>query len=95
MDNSLMGREAEDRITGFKGFITGIASYITGCDQCLLQPKTKKKEYVEGRWFDANRIIIDIDSSERISIASLEAPIELGDKDSGPGGPQSNTAPTK
>jgi hypothetical protein len=50
------GKEVEDKITGFTGTIIGISSYITGCDQILVQPAFKKNEWKESRWFDDDRI---------------------------------------
>lgn len=54
------GKLAKDAITGFSGTITGIATYITGCDQLLLQPRVKAEggDYVDGKWFDDGRIQI-------------------------------------
>ena len=52
-----LGVTAKDKITGFKGILTGYASYITGCDQYLLAPKAKKDGSVgEGKWYDENRL---------------------------------------
>lgn len=45
-----------DKITGFKGTVTGHADYITGCDQYLVQPESKDGDWKEGRWFDGNRL---------------------------------------
>ncbi len=57
MDKLIMGCEAKDRITGFRGIVTGMAQYITGCDQALLKPKVDKEgKYVEGHWFDVGRL---------------------------------------
>ena len=53
------GKKARDKITGFSGVITGINSWITGCDQILLQPSVNEKgEWQESRWFDDSRIEI-------------------------------------
>lgn len=54
------GSEVRDRITGFNGLVTGRCQYITGCNQYLVQPSTNEKgEFVEARWFDENRLVID------------------------------------
>ena len=51
------GKKARDKITGFSGTITGMNSWITGCDQILLQPPINEKgEWQESRWFDDSRI---------------------------------------
>lgn len=53
------GNEVKDKITGFKGVITGRCEYITGCVQCLVQPKCKKDgTRVEPVWFDEPRLVI-------------------------------------
>ena len=52
-----LGSEVCDKITGFKGIAIGIAIYITGCDQYLVQPpceKTSKKP--TGQWCDEGRL---------------------------------------
>ena len=52
-----LGEEAKDKITGFIGIIVGKASYLTGCDQYLLQPKCKKHDSKpDGQWFDDGRL---------------------------------------
>lgn len=65
MDNQIeLGVFVADEVTGFRGIVTGKASYLTGCDQYLVQPKSKQAgegneadyTWVEGRWFDVNRL---------------------------------------
>lgn len=55
------GVEVKDRITGFAGVVTGKASYITGCDQFLVQPPCSVSQLKEGKkpdgvWFDDVRL---------------------------------------
>jgi len=52
----VLGIEVKDRITGFVGIITGVASYITGCDQYLVQPEGDGKKYPDGQWIDVGRL---------------------------------------
>lgn len=54
------GEHVKDKITGFKGVVIGLCSYITGCNQALVQPPTKKlgNEFVESRWIDEDRLEI-------------------------------------
>jgi hypothetical protein len=53
-----MGTQASDRITGFKGYVTGRCEYITGCTQFLLQPPLDKNgKFVEARWVDEDRLV--------------------------------------
>jgi len=52
-----LGREAKDIVTGFKGRLTGMSTYLTGCDVYLIQPPVDKDgKRVEPIWFDENRI---------------------------------------
>lgn len=52
-----MGIEMKDRVTGFVGFVTGRAEYITGCSQVLLTPRVDKDgKPGDGRWYDETRL---------------------------------------
>ena len=54
-----LGQQAKDKVSGFKGILTGRASYITGCDQYCIAPTVGKDgEVKDGRWFDEGRIQI-------------------------------------
>ena len=51
-----LGKNATDKITGFKGIVTAKAMYLYGCAQYLLTPpvdSTGKRQ--EGEWFDEGR----------------------------------------
>ena len=51
------GCSVRDVITGFTGIVTGVVYYITGCNQALVQPRTKDDgSFVESRWFDFDRL---------------------------------------
>lgn len=56
-----LGVLAEDKITGFRGRVTGLVAYITGCNQALLAPKCKADgTHVESQWYDLERLkVID------------------------------------
>lgn len=64
-----IGLKAKDIITGFNGVIIGKCSYITGCDQYLIQPELKDGSWVESRWLDENRLevvcsdVIELDTN--------------------------------
>lgn len=75
------GRVYRDRITGFEGTCTGYTSYISGCDQVLLQPQwnPENKEASTGRWLDDDRCI-DVESEQQVATesgrgADMPAPI--------------------
>ena len=66
------GVSAQDKISGFVGVVIGKASYITGCDQYLIQPRMNTKQVREGQkpdaqWFDENRLE-EIDDHECVTI---------------------------
>lgn len=53
----MLGKPVKDIITGFVGHITGVAYYISGCNQALVQPKVKEDGSLkEGSWFDFQRL---------------------------------------
>lgn len=51
------GDEVVEKITGFKGVITGTCFYLTGCNQYLITAKAEKegKEPI-ALWYDEGRI---------------------------------------
>ena len=52
-----IGWKVEDVITGFSGVVTGLCTYITGCDQALVQPKGSDQNKKEDcHWIDVNRL---------------------------------------
>lgn len=52
-----LGITVRDKITGFKGIVTGITSYISGCTQALVIPPIDDKgNRVAGEWFDVQRL---------------------------------------
>lgn len=58
--SNILGAMATDSITGFKGRVTGVAHYISGCSQALLVPKVGDDgKLPEGHWFDVQRLEID------------------------------------
>ena len=51
------GQKVRDTISGFAGTVTGIAEYITGCRQMLVQPELKENgDFTDPRWFDEDRL---------------------------------------
>ena len=62
MKNENLGKIATDKLTGFKGVVTGYSEYLTGCSQYCLQPKIGYKgEWVEARWFDEGKVVFTKD----------------------------------
>ena len=51
-----LGKTYKDVITGFTGVCTGRVEYITGCNQALVAPKTKKDgARITASWIDEQR----------------------------------------
>ena len=54
-----LGKEAKDKVTGFKGILVGKADYLFGCTQYAIKPKVDKQgKPVDNEWFDEGRIEI-------------------------------------
>ena len=55
------GVTVEDKITKFRGIVTGLVTYITGCDQALVAPQglNEKGEIRESTWIDIQRLVVD------------------------------------
>ena len=61
------GQKCKDKITGFTGTITGLVTYITGCNQYLISPKCNDENVnSDAHWFDEDRI--EIIKEEKIKI---------------------------
>jgi len=61
----LLGKNAEDKITGFKGIVDSIAFDLYGCIQVSLKPPLNDKgEMTDGYWFDVTRL--KISNTQRI-----------------------------
>jgi hypothetical protein len=54
---NLLGLTVQDKLTGFSGVVTGQVEYLTGCNQCLVQPKCKPDGgWVDSQWLDVDRL---------------------------------------
>lgn len=52
-----LGDEAKDKITGFKGVVTGKCEYLNGCVRYLIQPKKLKDEkMIDAEWVDVQQV---------------------------------------
>lgn len=55
--NIILGSKYRDKITGFEGVATGYVTYISGCNQVLIQPPIgKDKKPGEALWLDEQRL---------------------------------------
>jgi len=58
--NDLIGRTVEEKVSGFRGVVTGIVYYISGCTQALVAPKMDKDGKVpDSNWWDVQRVVVD------------------------------------
>ena len=66
------GDEVTEKITGFKGTITGTCFYLTGCNQYLVVAKTKD-EFSEAKsvWYDEGRL--ELKEAKKITEKDVEA----------------------
>lgn len=54
-----LGDQVRDKVTGFKGIVTGKAQYLTGCKQVLVTPKVGEDgKYLDACWLDVDRVEI-------------------------------------
>jgi hypothetical protein len=77
-----LGAFVVDAVTGFSGYVTARAEYITGCAQVLVQPKVKEDgTFVEPRWIDETRLRTDkciepLDVNGSDNGADISAPVK-------------------
>lgn len=50
------GDQVKEKVTGFKGVVTGTVFYLTGCNQYLVTPKSKNNKEASGVWYDEGRL---------------------------------------
>jgi hypothetical protein len=74
------GTPVEDLVTGFKGVVTGTVQYITGCNQCLVQPRVAADgAYRESMWIDEQRLKVLEETPVRLPLAQEdEQPAAVG-----------------
>jgi|SRR3990167_7090389 len=70
-----LGMTVEDKVTGFKGVVTGIVYYLSGCNQALVVPKATENggRYNDPIWFDLQRLSVDMNTS-RILLQNEKTP---------------------
>jgi hypothetical protein len=78
-----LGAKARDVVTGFTGTITGVARYLTGCDQYVLTAPVGADGEVKAHWYDDNRLVQI--GTEVLTLSTAEVR----------GGPASHPAPLK
>ena len=56
--DSILGKKAKDKVTGFEGIITSKHEYLTGCTQYALQPNADGNKLPQREYFDEGRLEI-------------------------------------
>ena len=88
-DKIELGMHVRELFSGFEGAVTGIAEYLTGCCQVLVQPLGLDREGAmrKSEWIDEGRLTVDHGKMQYgiLSRSTTES--------SSPGGPQANPAP--
>lgn len=73
-DPDILGLMATDRITGFRGRITAIVRYISGCVQACVTPEINDdKKLPDGHFFDVQRLAVEL-SGPRLLLDNVPAP---------------------
>ncbi len=82
-----LGDAVQEIVTSFKGVIVGEVNYLTGCRQCLVQPRKldEKGTPQESRWYDEIRLTVTQLRAVKIETANEE--------DDHIGGPATDTPP--
>ncbi|MBP2232489.1 hypothetical protein J2847_005818 [Azospirillum agricola] len=58
----MLGNTVTDKVTGFKGVVTGVVQYLTGCNQALVvPPMSADGKLPDSQWFDVQRLDISAD----------------------------------
>jgi hypothetical protein len=73
----LLGKTAKDRVTGFQGVVSSVSFDLYGCLQAAISPPLDKDgKYVDGRWFDVNRLEI-VDENRAMPVPAF-GKVEFG-----------------
>lgn len=80
-----LGDEVVDKVSGFRGIVTGVASYISGCDQVSVTARLKKDGGEPAHmWFDIGRAKVKI--AGKVSLESVQVEKTGGPQNSPPKG---------
>jgi len=82
--DKLLGKQAQDKVTGFEGLITGRAEYLYGCAQYCLMPQAREGKVLDAIWIDEGRVEI---IGKGIAPADVAGAV--------PGGPQRDAPPVR
>lgn len=69
----MLGLTVTDKVTGFKGVVVGYVTYLTGCNQGLVQPKAGADgKFTDAVWIDEQRLVAE--DAERIVLDNGSTP---------------------
>lgn len=69
MSRILMEDYVEDKITGFKGTVVGIAKYLNGCSRCEVQPKgLHEGKSIQSEWIDEGQLELIARKREEVKV---------------------------
>ena len=55
--NDILGKQVEDRVTGFRGIATCVAHYLNGCTRVTVEPRVKEDgSFQESEFFDIQQL---------------------------------------
>lgn len=73
METTMLGHKVRDRITGFSGVVTGVVTYLTGCNQALVSPEVSDDGKLrDAHWFDVQRV--EVVGNDRIVLDNGATP---------------------
>lgn len=79
----LLGKEVTDRVTGFRGTVTGVAVYLAGCHQACIFPKVGADgKLPEATWLDCARL--ELSEAPALTLAN----VTVGTGGDGPAAPK-------
>lgn len=60
--NITLGDRVHDKVSGFKGIVTGRLEYLNGCRQFLVKPEQLDKDgkMIDGIWIDEQYLVLDL-----------------------------------
>jgi hypothetical protein len=69
-----LGDAARDTITGFAGVLVGRAEYLTGCEQFLVEAKSKDGDPPKSSWIDGDRLEVTKAGAAKIAVTAAGGP---------------------
>lgn len=86
----VLGENARDTLTGFRGIVIGRTEYLHGCRQVLIQPRGLQEngQPEKAKWIDEPQVELAAPAGNALDGAPIATDAAV------PGGPQEYEAPT-